>query len=116
MERVNIPIDFAVTSVNTPAQLFFERLRKVIEAREAELGDSQALLWIVVCQNGKEYPVSKISYMNPSLIHFYVSDEMGEPCELLVNVSQVQFILKVINLRSEEPKRKIGFVQPIITS
>jgi hypothetical protein len=110
------PIDFAINNANTPAQLFFERLHDVIKAREAELGDSQELVWIAVCQNGKEYRVSQISYINPSLMHFYVFDETGEPCELLVNVSQVQFILKVVTLKDEQPKRKIGFIQPVISS
>ena len=111
----NIP-DLSINNVSTPAQLFFERLRDVIKTREAEIGDSQELVWTLICQNGKEYRVSMISYENPSLIHFYVVDDIDEPCEIFVNVAQVQFILKAINLSSGEPKRKIGFIQRDISS
>lgn len=100
------------TNINATAQLFFENIREAIKSYEDKLDESKQLIWRVASLSGKEYRVTDVSYINPSLIRFNVLDDANVPCQLLVNVSSVQLIVQVVDMAKGEQKRRIGFQSP----
>ncbi len=109
MPDFEIPQSIFRNNLNAPAELFFANLKKVIETYEAQLDERHQLIWEIACLNGKEYQVDRVGYINPSLLRFTAIDPTGGPCELLIHVTSVQFVLRVEEVGCEGRKRTIGF-------
>lgn len=106
-------VNAAVIQEGSTAQIVAENLYQEIINYQSNLLDTEDVaLSIVKFNESITLLVDSIGYIGYNLVRFGGKDSSGKPLELIQHVSQLNFLLMVVQKPdSEISKRKIGFVQ-----
>jgi hypothetical protein len=93
------------------AEGFVKRLLREIRAFEFSLDPAHEVgIRLVSFGQALTFHVTRIGFVEPSLITFHGLSEAREPVQLVQHVNQISFLLmKVERLEPETPKQPIGF-------
>lgn len=106
-------VNAAVIQEGSTAQIVAENLYQEIINYQSNLLDTEDVaLSIAKFNESITLLVDSIGYIGYNLVRFGGKDSSGKPLELIQHVSQLNFLLMVVQKPdSEISKRKIGFVQ-----
>lgn len=106
-------VNAAVIQEGSTAQIVSENLYQEIINYQSRLSDTEDVAMSIVKFNESiTLLVDSIGYIGYNLVRFGGKDNSGKPLELIQHVSQLNFLLMVVQKPGPEvPKRKIGFVQ-----
>lgn len=106
-------ISVATIQENSIAQIVAENLYQEILNYQEHLPDTEDVAISLVHFNESiTILVDSIGYIGYNLVRFGGKDSSGKPLELVQHISQLNFLLMVVQKSEpEDPKRKIGFVQ-----
>lgn len=105
-------INAATIQEGSTAQIVAENLHQEILNYQSNLPDSEDVA-ISIVQFGQSTTilVDSIGYIGYNLVRFGGKDNSGKPLELIQHISQLNFLLTVVQKPEPEvPKRPIGFV------
>jgi len=106
-------VNAATIQEGSIAQIVAENLYQEIINYQSNLTETEDVAMMVVKFNESiTILVDSIGYIGYNLVRFGGKDSSGKPLELIQHVSQLNFLLTVVQKPVPEvPKRKIGFVQ-----
>jgi hypothetical protein len=93
------------------AEGFVKRIMREIRAFESSLDPAHEVgIRLVSFGQALTFTVTRIAFIEPSLITFHGLTTAQEPVQLVQHVNQISFLLmKVQRLEPEKPKKPIGF-------
>jgi hypothetical protein len=93
------------------AEGFVKRIVREIRAFESSLDPVHEVgIQLVSFGQALTFHVTRIGFIEPSLITFHGLTEAQQPVQLVQHVTQISFLLmKVKRLEPEKPKKPIGF-------
>ena len=105
-------INVATIQEGSTAQIVAENLHQEILNYQSNLPDEEDVaISIVQFNQSTTILVDSIGYIGYNLVRFGGKDNSGKPLELIQHISQLNFLLTVVQKpESEVPKRQIGFV------
>lgn len=105
-------INAATIQEGSTAQIVAENLHQEILNYQSNLSDEEDVaISIVQFNQTTTILVDSIGYIGYNLVRFGGKDNSGKPLELIQHISQLNFLLTVVQKPEPEvPKRQIGFV------
>lgn len=105
-------INVATIQEGSTAQIVAENLHQEILNYQSNLPDEEDVaISIVQFNQSTTILVDSIGYIGYNLVRFGGKDNSGKPLELIQHISQLNFLLTVVQKPEPEvPKRQIGFV------
>ena len=105
-------INVATIQEGSTAQIVAENLHQEILNYQSNLSDEEDVaISIVQFNQSTTILVDSIGYIGYNLVRFGGMDNSGKPLELIQHISQLNFLLTVVQKPEPEvPKRQIGFV------
>ncbi len=107
-----IEINASKIQLGSTAEQVATHLYNEIQRYQASLPDTEDVAMMLVQFNqSTTILVDSIGYIGYNLVKFGGVDNSGKPLELIQHVSQLNFLLMVVQKpEPEKPKRQIGFV------
>lgn len=112
LEEIGSDIAEQVNKDRNPIIEIRETLEQHIKEFETSLdSDHEVGTKLVSFGQSVTFRVHQVGFSKPSIVIFYGTTDAGEKVRLIQHISQLNFFLIAMKRNSEEPKRKIGFIQ-----